>query len=154
MMKKMKLLAKNNTTYKVGLLQTKAYRILHQNTTLYLNELEIGPVRWALLGLLCEFEEGIKPSDAADILGVEAPYVTNMTSDLTKRRLIKITPHKVDTRAKLIVLTPKGREFVKTTEVFLREKMKVHLRGVTPDELAGYLSVLTKTIDNFESEEK
>lgn len=149
--KKIDILRKSTSTFRVGLLQAKAFRILQQCTMEYLQKYKISPIYWAFLGLLNDRNDGARPSDAADELGVEAPFVTIMVKELSKRGFLIEKTHKDDNRAKIITLTLKGKEFVKTTEVYLRKEMRFFANGITPKEFINYLTVLTKIIENSNS---
>ncbi len=150
MLNKIKLVIENNTTYRIGLLQSKAQRILHECTTKYLKNLKISPINWAFLGIVNDHEDGIRPSEAAEILGVEAPFITSMINDLRKKGLIADKSHPEDNRVKMVQLTQKGRKFVESTESQLRTQMKVLVKDISPKEFADYLYVLKKIIDNSE----
>ncbi len=151
MLNKIKLVIKNNTTYRIGLLQSKAQRILHECTTKYLKNVKISPINWAFLGLVNDHKEGIRPSEASEILGVEAPFITSMINDLRKKGLIADKSHPEDNRVKMIELTKKGKKFVESTEKQLKSQMRFLIKGISPKEFANYLFVLKKIIENKES---
>lgn len=153
MLKKLSIAHKNKNTYNIGLLQSKAYRILQQTTTKHLVKLGIGPVRWSILGLLSE-KEGIKPSIIARELGVEAPFITEMAKKLQKIQLISIETDTSDNRSKTIKLTQKGKRFVLDTERHLREKMKPLIKNVSPKDFIDYLFVLSNIIANHDQMKK
>ncbi len=148
MLNKIKLVVQNNTTYRIGLLQSKAHRVLHELTTEHLKSLKITPIYWAFLGLVNDYEKGIRPSDAAQLLGVEAPFITSMVNDLRKKDLIIDLPHPTDNRIKMVVLNEKGKKFVLSTESMLRSKMRALIKDISPKEFANYLYVLKKITEN------
>ncbi|MDQ3075695.1 MAG: MarR family transcriptional regulator [bacterium] len=154
LIKKIKDARSQNTTYRVGLLQAKAFRILKQNTSSALSdltgELKISTVEWALLGLLKDSKDGIRVSDLATNLGVEMPFITEMAPKLIKAGLISQTQSSKDKRVKIALLTPKGEAFVDKTEVHLRAKMKPLLEGASINEILGYLTVLQRIVKNSE----
>ncbi len=135
-------------TYSVGLLQAKAYRILKQNTSLLLKPYELSTIDWALLGVLYEQENGVGPSEMAQILGVEAPFVTAMAESLEKKGFITRIQSSTDKRAKLVVLTKAGKNLVPKLESHLRKKSKHLIRGVSISELLAYRRVLKAIIEN------
>ena len=147
-LKKITNAAGNNSTYRVGLLQTKAYRVLKQHTGKALASSSISSVEWAFLGILFDNKKGIRGSDAAEMLGVEAPFITSMAAKLMDMSFLDQKKDESDGRAKMLVLTDKGLEFVETTEKQLRKEMKQLVEGVSIAELFGYLTTLQRIVDN------
>lgn len=149
--KKITAAARNQKTYRVGLLQTKAYRILKQATTDALAHLEITSTHWAFLGLLDDQKKGMRPADAARELIVEAPFVTQMFRELKALGLVESLPDQKDTRAKLISLTTKGKAFVIKTEVYLRKEIKPVIKNAEMADLLSYIIVLEQIVSNYTS---
>src|SRR5690348_133233 len=54
-------------------------------------------------------------------LGIDPPYATVVVHDLSERGLVERIPHPTDRRAKLVTLTPAGREAAQRAESMLRE---------------------------------
>ncbi len=136
------------TSYYIGLLQTKAYRILNQETTKALKKEGITPVDWALLGLLFEAADGMRLSDAAEELGVEAPFITERAQDLVKLKLVAITPSKADKRVKFMTLTEKARQKVPDIERALVAHIRPLIAGSSLKEIMGYKKVLERIVSN------
>ena len=151
--KRLSAIGKNRTTYRVGLLQDRAYRVLKKNTLEALREFNISSVEWAYIGLVFDTDEGIRLSAAAKLLGVEAPFVTEISSRLVSEMgLIKIVPDEKDKRAKRAYITDKGKTFVEKVESHLRAETRPLLDGISAGEILGYLSVLSKIVQNSEKE--
>lgn len=146
--KKLKVAAHNTTTYRAGLLQTKAYRILKQHTTKLLSQHDITTVEWAMLGLLYDNKKGLRASALAYELGVEAPFITQIVNRIKKTAFIGQVQDAEDSRAKILQLTPKGRAFVDSTERYLRDETRSLFRGIPFADLMTYLSVMQAIIDN------
>ena len=151
LIKKIRITAKNTTTFRVGLLQTKAYRILKQHTSNVLNEFDISSVEWALLGILCDSEKGIRASNLAEELGVEASFITQTLQKLKGTGYIELRKDSNDLRAKILSLSDKGKRFVNTTEKHLKEETEPLLKDINLKDLISYLSVMQKIIDNDNS---
>lgn len=147
--KKIKAAISNNTTYRVGLLQAKAYRALKQHTGQVLSKFDISTIHWAFLGLLNDHPEGLRSNHAALELGVEPPFITEIFSDLKNKDLVSVKSDQTDKRVKIIFLTVKGKAFVKKTEEVLREKTKKLLVGVSAKDILSYLIVLENIIENY-----
>ena len=144
------LIKKATATYRLGLLQAKAYRILKQRTTEYLFHLDISTIDWALLGLLYDNQKGIRLKKIADDLGVEAAFVTSLVKSLKQKQLVQIDSDSKDQRAKLLKLTEKGLKLVPGVEQELRHLMRPLVSGATPKQLLSYLVVLEQIIQNAE----
>ncbi len=146
--KKIRTAAQNTTTYRIGLLQAKAYRALKQYTTKALAHLDISTVEWAFLGLLFDEPNGLRASEAALELGVEAPFITVLHKKLGKKKLVEAKQDEHDTRAKVLFLSKEGRRFVEETEIYLRGKMRPLVRGTSMKDILAYISVLQTIEEN------
>jgi len=133
-----------HATYHIGLLQTKAYRVLKQRTNIALADEKIGSLEWAFLGVLYENRQGVKLIDLADAIGVEPPFVTELGSKLLKRGFVIYEKDKKDARAKLVLLTKSGIDFVDRVEKGLRLESKKWLRGLSAREVLLYIKVIEK----------
>jgi len=143
-------MAHNRTTYRAGLLQAKAYRILKSRTNKELLGFAegISSIHWALLGLLHDNPSGLRPREAALELGVEPAFVTTLVSDLKKKGLVESSVDEADSRAKRISITRSGENFLATIEPKLRGAMRPLIAGISMSELAAYLVVLEKIVYN------
>jgi len=136
--------AKNLKTYSVGLLQTKVYRALKANTELFLKPYGISSIEWAYIGTASEYPKGIRSTDLAEILGVEAPFVTSLSAKFHKRKLVEYQKDPNDKRVKCIVITPAGHALIKEIEPILREESKKWLKDLSVKEVLTYIKVLKK----------
>jgi MarR family transcriptional regulator for hemolysin len=136
--------AKNLKTYSVGLLQTKVYRALKANTEVFLKPYKISSIEWAYLGTISEYKEGIRSSDLAELLGVEAPFVTSLSAKFHKRKLVEYQKDKNDKRAKTIHVTVAGHALIKEIEPVLRNESKKWLKDLSVKEVLTYIKVLKK----------
>lgn len=137
------------TTYGIGLIQTKAYRILNQQTAQALKKHKITPVDWALLGLLYESKTNLRMSELATKLGVEAPFITERGLILKKLGLINIAslPNQ-DKRVKYITLTKKAKDKVPDIETELIKAMRPLLHGASLKDAIGYKRILETILKN------
>lgn len=137
-------------TYTSGLLQTKAYRVIHAHLSQVLEEHELSMPEWTLIGLLLEYKKGIRLSDIASKLDVEPPFATNLVEQLVKKGIVLREEDGKDHRAKKIVLSPKGKLLLPKVESLAKERMKKLLKGVWYPEVATHLNVLKAIIANDE----
>ena len=135
---------KNLTTYKVGLLQTKAYRNLKSKTSEALKPYKVSSVEWAFLGILHEYKDGIRPKNLADVLGVEAPFITSLAIKFEKQKILEYKKDDLDGRAKKLLLTDKGHNLAIEIEALLRKESKKWLEGISIREIITFIKVLKK----------
>ncbi len=147
-LKKIQSTLKNRKTYKAGLLQAKVYRVLKGFTLDKLAAYNLSTVDWALLGLLHDSGEGMRPGVLAEELGVEPPFVTVIIAKLTKMELINVKMDKKDNRVKIFFLSLKGERMIPEIEVHLRKEMGVLVKGIEYGDLMSYLSVLEQIVGN------
>ncbi|MES2985759.1 MAG: MarR family winged helix-turn-helix transcriptional regulator [Patescibacteria group bacterium] len=148
LVKKIQTAIKHRTTYRVGLLHAKVYRLLKVITGEKLLEHNISTIDWALLGILYDDEKGLRFSALSDELIVEPPFVTVLVRELTKKELVETKSDPLDSRAKNVFITAKGRKFVEKVEVELRVHMKFLAKGIPKTDLITHLSVIEKMIEN------
>jgi len=135
-------------SFEAAILQTKAYRILQQHVAACLERQGINMTQWIMLGMLLQRPDGMRLTRIANAIGVKAPLVTMIAGDLVERGLLSRVDHPTDARAKLLILTPKGRHFVDKVEAELTGLLQELLRGVTSQELETYQKVLATIIQN------
>ena len=145
---KARTLLRNRTTYQVGLLQARVYRVLKQKTNGILAPFGISSLHFAMLGLLKEKKEGLMLQDIAQALGVEPPFVSELLRTLTKCGWVVTVANPKDKRAKVAELTPDGLAFLVSTERHTREHIRPLLTGISSGDIATYLSVLEKISKN------
>ena len=139
---------KELTTYRVGLLQTKVYRALKEKTAAALVPYQMTSTEWAFLGMLSEYPDGVRSLVLADILGVEAPFITALVSKFEKKGLVYVIKNEEDKRVKSLALTLEGQNLAKEIESVLRKESKKWREGISPRELLTYITVLKKLNDN------
>lgn len=145
---KIKNAIRNRTTYRAGLLQARVYRALKTYTGEKLAFFNITTMDWALLGLLHDNRDGLRSSELADELGVEAPFITVLFAKLQKMDLIDSKLDPKDSRAKNIFLTTKGKQFMPKVEKVVYEEMKVFIEGIPKGDMLTYVTVLEQMNEN------
>ncbi len=138
----------NLHTYVTGTIQMRSYRLLRQHVVTVLNEYDLTPTHWSMLGIIFESRDGIRQTDVAKLLQVKPPLITMMTRELQDRGLIIAVVNQFDARAKLLTTTPTGKKYIKTVEANLSRMLKKLLDGLTEADLLTYHKVLTTIIAN------
>ncbi len=144
----------NIPSYVSGTIFVKAYRTLRLRVAACLHRHELTPTMWSLLGTVVNARDGIRLSEVAHQLNVKAPLVTMLSHKLIERGYITRIPHHIDKRAKLLVITSKGKSFMKTVESDMNDELAFLLDGVTEVELQSYKKVLDTIIINGEKSQK
>lgn len=129
------------TTYQMGLLQAKTYRIIRGHLAKILSAYDLSIPEWTILGQVFE-QEGIRLAEISVILSVEAPLVTTLADQLEKKGLVARSDDPQDRRAKLITLTEKGKDLVPKIEDNANQKIKELMQGISEQDLMVYNRVL------------
>ena len=133
-----------------GVLFTKAHKLVRIRVYEVLEKHNFNPTYWSILGATTQSSEGIRLTNVAAMLGVKAPVVTTEAQELINRDLIRRIPHHTDGRAKLLVITPKGKALAKAIEAELNTEVGRLLKGLTVDEIATFQKILQTIIGNSE----
>lgn len=135
-------------TYKSGILQVKAYRILQMKVSQTLGTFQLNPTEWSIIGITFESSNGIRLTEIATLLNVETALITILVNKLERKKLVERYPHPTDKRAKLLLLTQKGKHLIPRVEEKLKEEMHLLLTGISEAELNTYRKVLETIIAN------
>jgi DNA-binding MarR family transcriptional regulator len=83
-------------------------------------------------------------------LGIDPPYATVVVQDLAERGLVERVPHPTDRRAKLVTVTPAGRQAAARAEAILRKPPAglLALPAARLQELARTLSEIHPVSDD------
>lgn len=138
----------NLPTYMSGVLFTKAHRLVRVRVYEVLDNHDFNPTYWSILGATMQAPEGIRLANVASMLGVKAPVVTTEAGELIDRGLIRRIPHHSDGRAKLLVITPKGKKLAAIIERELNTQVGRLLQGLTSSEIGAFQKTLQAIIDN------
>lgn len=144
------LLPKNvaPTTYGLGILQAKSYRVLKAATSDHLLKTGITSVDWALLGTLFDAKEGMSLSELSEWLEVKAPLVTLRVNKLVDLGYLSRGVSNKDSRSRIVKMTVKGKKFVPMTERSLRDAVKLLFKGTSVRDLTGFVRVTSKVALN------
>ncbi len=140
------------TTYNIGLMQSKAYRVLKSHSDKILAEFGISSTDWALLGMLFDAPGGLRVTEAAKILGVETPFITELGEKLHKLKLIDWKNVPEDGRVKIIALTAHGKTLIPKIERVMLKNSKSLISGMSIADILAYRRVLDGIVKNSEKE--
>lgn len=132
-----------HSTYRAGILQSRAYRALNTYMTKSISGYGLSVPQWAALGVLYD-EKQTRPSALAETLGVKTPVATRLLNELSRKDLTVRSPYSEDKRGAVVIITPQGVKLVRTIERDLRKNMQDFLSGIKISELLTYIKVLSK----------
>jgi DNA-binding MarR family transcriptional regulator len=135
-------------TYMSGILFTRAHKVVRQHIYELLEKYELNPTYWSILSATVRADDGVRLARVADELGVKAPLVTMMASDLIEKGLISRIPHHTDRRAKLLVATAKGKKLAGIVEQELNIAIGELLAGLSTQEILAFQKTLETIIQN------
>lgn len=136
------------TTYQACILQARAYRVLREFVAKQLDGYGLTMMEWVLLGVVHESgSRGVSPSALSERLDVSLPMVTRMVNAVAEDNYVKRRADKHDKRQQIIIATPKGRRLAQGIEWRVRGAMKEWLKDVDPEELKGYVHIMSQIAD-------
>ena len=121
----------------------QASNILQKQTV---NAVGLTTVQWAVLGALSRsgYEEGIAFHDLTEYLVVSRQNLDGVLKRLEREGYVRRTPHPDDGRARLILLTPDGRDFWASIQQKIRYFYTEGLKSMGFDETVSLLHYLNK----------
>jgi DNA-binding MarR family transcriptional regulator len=138
-------------THEAALLQFHAYRNLQGCAAAFLEDYDLTPQEWALLGFLSVGQQAFRVSTVAELLRVAPPRATALVADLEVRGLLRLKPDRRDVRAKLVVLTPRAAALVRNVEGKLQACLEKYLSDIPADDLATYMRVVASIASKREA---
>ena len=136
----------NIPTYKAGVVQSAAYRLLKRFTEECVAEHGITTMQWFIIGTIYDAgKTGIGVTALSKAVDTNVPYITNTLNLLEQKGAIERTVRDGDNRAKIVTIAPSYQATVLVIERELRQKMRESIySNVTPAELRTYIAVLYK----------
>jgi DNA-binding MarR family transcriptional regulator len=131
-----------------GLLFTKAHKAVRSRIYDLLERYDLNPSYWSIIGATVQAPEGLRLTSVAKKMGVKAPMVTMLATDLIEKGIITRVPHHTDGRAKLLVITPKGKKLAERVEAELDLEVGSLLKGLSEQELAMFQKTLETILRN------
>ncbi|MBS0368891.1 MAG: MarR family transcriptional regulator [Proteobacteria bacterium] len=116
-------------------------------------ELGVTPVQWACLGALSrpKVSEGMPFSELAEYLVVTRQNLDGVLKRLERDDHVKRVSDSSDRRAKLVLLTPKGREFWNSLQPGLYEFYRLSLAGFRFDDKVSFVHFLNRLNEGMKS---
>ena len=135
-------------TYQSGLLFTQAHKLVRARIYSVLEPYGLNPSYWAILSATVASPDGIRLAYVAKTMDVKAPLITMLSNDLIQMDLINRVPHPVDKRAKLLVITPKGKRIFIKIEEEMSQRIAKLVAGLSTTEIQAFRKALEIIIQN------
>jgi DNA-binding MarR family transcriptional regulator len=133
----------------ISYLILKASRALHSRRAMNLNAVGLHCGQDLVLLELGK-QEGLRPSELADRLGVEPPTVTKMLQRMESAGTVMRSADPEDARAMCVYLTDTGHNLREHVGWCWQDLESQVLTGLTPDEQVLFRRLLLRVITNLE----
>lgn len=141
----------NIPIFKKALLQQSTYKVVKSLVDEVLEPHGLNTTQWMILSLVGKKPSKLRVKDIADLLKVEGAFVTNLVHKLDDAGWLKSKTHHSDSRARILLLTAKGRELLRKIEPELEDQLKPLEVGLSAKDLQTYFKVLGAFIKNSEN---
>jgi DNA-binding MarR family transcriptional regulator len=136
------------STYKSGIMQATAHRILSRINADFLAKYGLTPMQWFTIGLAYDAgPAGVPLSELKLSLNTSMPFITNSVNQLEAKGILQKVSHVDDSRVKIAKLNPLYKKTVKEIEDGLRDELRSQLYAtgkISREELSAYITVLDK----------
>ena len=105
-------------------------------------------VRWGTLYWIAVFGDRVNQTQLAERMGIEQPTLGRVLRELEADGLIARRAPSNDRRARVITLTPASKPLVQKINRIQNTVRADLLKGIDPAELAAYLAVFARILDN------
>jgi MarR family transcriptional regulator for hemolysin len=123
-------------------LQTKSHQILREVVLQALAPHGINVTEWRALTAMAQAHDGIRLSEIARYISVEAPMVTLIAQKLVKYTFATFKKDSTDKRAKNYLPTEAGLDFLKTVAHDIEGALRPLFANVSTEDLQAYFRVL------------
>jgi DNA-binding MarR family transcriptional regulator len=142
----------NIPTYKAGVAQSTAYRLLKKFTEDCVKPHGLTMMQWFIIGTIHDAgSHGIGVTELSKLVDTNVPYITNTLNLLEQKQIIIREVRGNDSRSKVVKIAPRFARKVDIIEADLRQKMRATIYAdITPAELRTYVTVLYKLSSSLE----
>ena len=136
-------------SYSTLRLQAKTYRLIKNLLRPILKKNKLTSIDWCFLGLLFQNPDGLRFVEISHQMGVEPPFITDLAINIKKRGYIDIINHPDDRRAKIVLLSAKGKLLVESLEPEINICLDKISSGISSRENETYFNVMIRLIENI-----
>ncbi len=136
----------NIPTYKAGVVQSSAYRLLKKFTEDCIKEHGLTTMQWFIIGTIYDTgATGIGVTELSRAVDTNVPYITNTLNLLENMQIVTREAREDDNRSKVVRIAAAYLPNIQLIEQDIRRKMRKTIYAtITPAELRAYLTVLYK----------
>lgn len=131
----------------IGFLIGKTYRKIVMHVTTHLREFDLTPEQFSTLFVLSK-QEGINQKELALRTAKDQPTITRILDALAKKGFIEKKVNETDRRAHLLMLSTKGREWIKLAIPVEAKAIAEAVDGMSQDELQTLRETLLRITEN------
>jgi DNA-binding MarR family transcriptional regulator len=132
----------------IGTMLAQVSRLLRRSFDERARGIGVTRPQWQVLSLL-SFNGGINQGGLAELLEVEPITLGRMIDRLQDAQMVERRPDPADRRAWRLFLTEKGQKLLDELRPFAFETYEMALEGVSEDDRAAMMSVLTRMRSNL-----
>jgi len=131
-------------TYRAGVAQSSAYRLLKKFTEQSLKNHDITMMQWFIIGTVYDAQDnGVTITELSKIVDTNVPYITNTVNALVLKGIVRREQKEGDSRSRVVTIDSTFIPTLKAIEQDLRHKMRTVLyANIAPEELRVYVKVL------------
>jgi len=103
--------------------------------------------RYRYLDTLADTVQGLPVSRVAQMIGVDLPRASRLTTELIGADLIRRVGSPMDTRVSLVLLTPAGRSLVEQRLADRQDRVDTALAGLSDEQVATLADLLGRFVE-------
>lgn len=145
---KTQIIKSKHRLYYLSALQTISGRIVRDSVNTYIAEHGISMTELTVLNLLMDLKS-LGFNEIANTLGVDAPFITELTNGLSEKRLINIERSSSDKRVKEASLSVDGFRLAKKLSTGLNKHFEKAFKEFSKEEIDIYIKILHSIILNL-----
>lgn len=131
----------------IGFLLGKTYRKIVMHVTAHLREFDLTPEQFSVLFCLSK-QEGINQKELAIRTAKDQPTITRILDALAKKGFVEKKISDTDRRAHLLMLSPKGREWIELATPAEAKAIAEAVEGMSDEELQTLRTTLLRIAEN------
>lgn len=139
---------KRNIQDVIGFLISRNQAKLQNHFLQKLKPYGVTPEQWVIFSMLSE-EEGISPTELAQMSYRDKPYTTRLIDRMEKSRLIQRVERQNDKRSSLLFLTKQGAELKKKLIPIADEMNQWVIETMSQEEIKQLKNLLSKLLDHL-----
>jgi DNA-binding MarR family transcriptional regulator len=126
-------------SYQTMLTVNQSQQSLKRMLSVCLTKYNLNMMQWLVIGVLLDGPQ--KPMTIAKKIGVSSPYITITLNEINKLGFITKSTYEDDGRARIIVISPKGKILAQQIEEKLMCCIQREMGDISNEELSSFFEV-------------